>query len=138
MEIGSFNKVPDPYREPIQEPSGAEPKIEKPNFPEITVKQEIKKEIPKVGPSQEVPIPVPPAAPPMPPPAAAPKEDGLKNLTEDRQMKMLVDLAFQQGIDKAVQAAKATGDAYLIDKFHDTLVDELRQQLIEKGKLKEE
>ncbi len=128
----------DPYREPTQEPSGAEPKIEKPNFPEIPVKQEIKKEIPKAGPSQEAPISAPPAAAPMPPPVAAPKKDDLKNLTEDRQMKILIDLAFEQGIDKAISAAKATGDAYLIDKFHDTLVDELRQQLIEKGKLKEE
>ena len=128
----------DPYREPIQESSGTKPKIEKPNFPEIAVKQEIKKEISKAGPFQEVPISAPPAATPMPPPAAAPKKDDLKNLTEDRQMKILIDLAFQQGIDKAVNAAKATGDAYLIDKFHDTLVDELRQQLIERGKLKEE
>jgi len=26
---------------------------------------------------------------------------------------------------------------YLIDEFHDTLIDEMRQQLIDKGKLEE-
>lgn len=132
--------MPDPYREPIEEETPSLPppdkKVEKPVLAEIP---EIKKlqEKPLSAPPPEVVTPAPaptapsPAAPP-PPPA-----DELKVLDQDRQLKILVDLAFQQGLDKAVEAARATENPYLIDKFHDTLVDELRQKLIEKGKLKE-
>ena len=63
--------------------------------------------------------------------------DDPKILEKDRQLKMLVDIAFSKGLDKAVEAARATNNAYLIDEFHDMLVDKLRQELIEKGKLKE-
>ena len=131
--------MPDPYREPTKEPSPSPPKIEKPVFFEAKEALEKIKETSAVATAQEAPKPAPPTAPPpvFPLPAAPPKKEDLKDLDEDRQMKMLVDLAFQQGIDKAVQAARATGQAYLIDKLHDTLVDELYYQLVEKGKLKE-
>jgi hypothetical protein len=139
----------DPYREPIEEPAAAPPKIEKPAPFEAEKAMQKIREIPSSAPAQETPKPTPappvstpppsvpePAPTPAPPPPA-PKKESLKDLNEDRQMKTLVDMAFQQGIDKAVEAARATGQAYLIDKLHDTLIDELRQQLIEKGKLKE-
>jgi hypothetical protein len=141
LEIGNFNKVPDPYREPTEEPAALPPKIEKPTAFEAKEAIEKFKEMPAAAPSQEASKPAAPqTAPPVapaPPKSAPPKKEDLKDLDEDRQIKMLVDLAFQQGIDKAVQAARATGQAYLIDKLHDTLIDELHQQLVEKGKLKE-
>jgi hypothetical protein len=132
--------MPDPYREPAEEPAASPPKTEKPAAFEAKEALEKIRETPTVAPLEEQPNP-PASQAPVPltsqPPAAAPKKEDLKDLNEDRQMKILVDLAFAQGIDKAVAAARATGDAYLIDKFHDTLIDELHQQLIDKGKLKE-
>ena len=60
----------------------------------------------------------------------------LKNLDRQNQVKALSDLAFQQGLDFAIEVAKGLDNAYVLDEFHDSLVDELRKELIEKGKLK--
>jgi len=132
--------MPDSYREPTDEPAVSPPKIEKPTPFEAKETLDKIKETPTVAPLEEQPKPPAPQAPSpstLQPTAAAPKKEDSKDLDKDRQLKILVDLAFAQGIDKAVAAAKATGDAYLIDEFHDTLIDELHQQLIDKGKLKE-
>ena len=129
--------MPDPYREPIKDGPAPEAKTEKTVSPEGA--GEVKKtEQPAVAPPQKTAAPAP-APPSLAQSGAAPPSasDDLKSLDKDRQLKILVDLAFQQGINKAVEAAKATESPYLIDEFHDTLVDQLRQQLIEKGKLKE-
>lgn len=48
----------------------------------------------------------------------------------------LTDTAFTKSISDAVKEARATGNAALIDAFHDALVDELYDYLIERGKLK--
>lgn len=128
--------MPDPYREPIQD-SPSEQKIEAPLAPEKKEQVEKVAEGPAQAPAQEIVKPTPVAPPPTPPPVAPPVKEELKALDEDRQLKILVDLAFEQGLDKAVEAARATENSYLIDKFHDTLVDELYQKLMEKGKLKE-
>ena len=48
-----------------------------------------------------------------------------------------VNLAFEKGIDMAVVQVRASGNAALIDAFHDALVDELYSYLVEHGKLKE-
>ena len=132
----------DPYREPIEEKSVQSPKVEKPVPLEIKEKAEKIQETPAAGVTQEIskasPTPSPPPSGTTQAAGAAPKKEDSRDLDKEHQLKVLVDLALQQGIEKAVASAKATGDAYLIDRFHDTLVDELRQQLIEKGKLKEE
>ncbi len=147
--------MPDPYREITEEDSTqeAKPSAPAPNLvvPQAKVEKPLVPEtaafVPEKTPETPVPVPpqkvakpvVPPPAAPTPPPlppAAAPIQD-LKNLDKDRQLKILVDLAFEQGIDKAVKAAEATENAYLIDEFHDTLVDKLREKLVERGKLKE-
>ena len=132
----------DPYREPIEEKSAQAPRIEKPVPLEIKEKEEKTQETPAAGPAQEIPKTT--AAPTQATPSAIQaaktatlKKEDLKDVDKEHQLKILVDLALQEGIEKAVAAAKATGDAYLIDELHDKLVDELRQQLIEKGKLKE-
>ncbi len=128
----------DPYREPIKDGPAPEAKTEKTVSPEGA--GEVKKaEQPAVSLSQEAvgPSVVLPSSPPQSSVVAPAPAEELKSLDRDRQLKILVDLAFQQGINKAVEADKATESPYLIDEFHDTLVDQLRQQLIEKGKLKE-
>lgn len=62
----------------------------------------------------------------------------IKNLDQDKQVKVLCDLAFQKGLDYAIKTARALDNAYVLDEFHDTLIDELREQLIQKGRLAEE
>ena len=138
--------MPDPYREPTQEEKSSKPaaapapvqaaKAEK--APLIELKEESKEA--GVSPVQEKAKPIvsyPTSTTPLPSPPPAPVSEDIKDMSEDRQLKILVDLAFEKGINKAIETANATQNPYLIDKFHDTLTDELRDQLIEKKKLKE-
>jgi hypothetical protein len=60
----------------------------------------------------------------------------LKNLDRQNQIKTLCDLALQKGLDFAVEVARNLDNAYVLDEFHDTLVDELYKKLVEKGELK--
>ncbi len=89
----------------------------------------------------QAPMPQPaPAVPPAPqlavppPPAVEPPS----YLSEELKIKVqeLVNTAFSKTIDDAVKQARATNNAALIDAFHDALVDELYNYLIERGKLK--
>lgn len=80
-----------------------------------------------------------PAAPPI---IAVPKEEAkikageLKLLGEEEQIKHLSDLAFRKGIGHAVEVAQNLDNPYLLDKFHDTVVDRLYQELVKRGMLK--
>ncbi|MBU2564592.1 hypothetical protein KKA23_03370 [Patescibacteria group bacterium] len=55
---------------------------------------------------------------------------------KERQINLLIDFAFEKGIDRAIEVVKRMDNPYLLDEFHDTLVDELYNKLIETGKLK--
>ncbi len=131
--------MPDPYREITEEKSEAVKELEQiPAAPEAK-EQPIAPEKPSVTPQEQAPASaVPVSAPPQTTTSQPAPASVSADLENDRQLKILVDLAFAQGIDKAVSAARASENPYLIDKFHDTLVDELRQKLVEGGKLKEE
>ena len=50
-------------------------------------------------------------------------------------IQQLVTTAFTKSIDEAIKQAKASSNAALIDAFHDILVDELYNNLVERGKL---
>jgi len=63
--------------------------------------------------------------------------DQLKDLDKENQIKQLCQMAFEKGLDEAVGVAKKLDDPYLLDEFHDTLVDELYKRLVEQGKLKQ-
>ncbi len=65
------------------------------------------------------------------------KAKQLKDLDRPSQVKALCDLAFQKGLAFAIEVAKTLDNAYVLDEFHDTLVSELYNKLIEKGKLKQ-
>ena len=60
----------------------------------------------------------------------------LQGLDRQNQVKVLSDLAFQQGLDFTIEVARGLGNAYVLDELHDSLIDELYKQLVEKGKLK--
>ncbi|MFH1551986.1 MAG: hypothetical protein ABIC36_03880 [bacterium] len=65
------------------------------------------------------------------------KANQLKNMDKKSQIKALCDLALEKGPDFAIEVAKSLDSAYVLDEFHDALVDELRKSLIEKGDLKQ-
>lgn len=60
----------------------------------------------------------------------------IKALDKENQVKTLCDLALQKGLDYSIKVARSLNNAYVLDEFHDTLIDKLREQLIKKGKLK--
>lgn len=130
--------MPDPYREPVEDKPEAVKELERlSSVPEV--KEQAKTpETPSPAPVQEQTQISSPSVSSSPPSAATiPQDTAGSDLENDRQLKLLVDMAFEKGIDEAIKAVRATESPYLIDKFHDTLVDELRQKLVEKGKLKE-
>lgn len=57
---------------------------------------------------------------------------------EKEEIDLAVKTAFNKGIDEAVEQVRRTQNAHLIDAFHDLLVDELYQRLVQSGKLKKE
>lgn len=61
----------------------------------------------------------------------------LKGVEKDQQLKALVDLAFLKGVAYASDVARNLDNPYLMDEFHDTLIDEFRQKLVDSGKLEE-
>jgi len=71
--------------------------------------------------------------PATPPTASVPAylSDELKSKVQE-----LVNMAFNQSIADAVKAASKLNNPALIDAFHDILVDQLYNTLIERGKLK--
>lgn len=60
----------------------------------------------------------------------------LKELDRENQIKELCKLSFSEDLDFAVNVAKGLDSAYVLDEFHDALVDELYDKLVEKGELK--
>jgi len=79
------------------------------------------------------PTPVPPPSPTQ----VRQQVKDLQSLDRQNQVKILSDLAFQKGLDFAIQVAKDLDNAYVLDEFHDTLVDELYKRLIQEDKLKQ-
>lgn len=58
-------------------------------------------------------------------------------LEKQEKLEELKQLALEKGIKKAISIAKKMDDPYLLDELHDALVDELKSQLISRGKLEE-
>ena len=63
------------------------------------------------------------------------KAQALKSEPKERQIKLLTDLAFDKGVIYATEVARNLDSPYILDEFHDTLVDELYNYLIKQGKL---
>lgn len=59
----------------------------------------------------------------------------IMSLDKPKQVKTLVYLAFRKGIHYAVNIAEQLKDPYLLDEFHDTLVDHLYELLKNKKKI---
>ena len=91
----------------------------------------------KPAPSSVAPSLAPSSASVAAAPAPKPETQNLKGLEKNAQLKNLVDLAFQKGISYATDVARDLDNPYLMDAFHDTLVDKLHKELVERGKLEE-
>jgi len=66
-----------------------------------------------------------------------PEAEDFRGLEKNQQLKNLVDLAFQKGIFYATDVARDLDNPYLMDEFHDTLIDRLHKELVKRGKLEE-
>ncbi|MDP3731079.1 MAG: hypothetical protein Q8R34_01120 [bacterium] len=103
----------------------------------VALKEQVQEKVPEYQPSPApvVPIQEPfqtiPSAPPVPV-AELPSylSDELKNKVQE-----LVNMAFAKSIEEAVKEASKLNNPALIDAFHDVLVDQLYNTLIERGKL---
>jgi len=65
------------------------------------------------------------------------KAKEIRREEKERQVQLLTDLAFEKGVIHATEVAKKLDDPYILDEFHDSLVDELYNYLVEQGKLKQ-
>ena len=88
------------------------------------------------------PPPLPPVLPVQPTADTSfheTKIEELKNYESDKQLKALVEIAFERSLQDAVDIAKRLDNAYLLDELHDVLMDDeqLHKRLIESGKLEE-
>ncbi|MCX6730053.1 MAG: hypothetical protein NT058_00950 [Candidatus Portnoybacteria bacterium] len=61
----------------------------------------------------------------------------LKDEPKERQIELLIQMAFNKGVVEAVETAKNLDSPYLLDEFHDALIDHLYNKLVEEGKLKQ-
>jgi hypothetical protein len=91
------------------------------------VVRERMEEVPHLPPSLVPPPPPQPTAAPGAPPPPVPETF--------RVIKPFVDLAFEKNIPTAVHVVRKTGNAHLLDAFHDILVDRFYAELIKRGKL---
>lgn len=57
--------------------------------------------------------------------------------TEEQQIEEAINLAFTKGLESAIEQIKKSGQPHLLDAFHDKIVDELYQRLVQSGKLKQ-
>ena len=77
-------------------------------------------------------------APQYTPPVKPKQDDVAQNyvLPELKEkVQELVNLVFNKGLDEGIKEASKTNDPALIDAFHDILVDELYNALVERKKL---
>lgn len=91
------------------------------------VGEKIQETIPEQSSEPQTAVPVQPAPAVEPPIYLSPE---LKD-----KIQQLINLAFSKSIDEAIREAAKTNNAALIDAFHDVIVDELYDALIERKKL---
>lgn len=53
-----------------------------------------------------------------------------KNSSEEK-INSLIEIAFKKGIEKAVKEARKLNNPYILDEFHDRLVEELKERKAE-------
>ena len=59
----------------------------------------------------------------------------IKDEPKERQIQLLINMAFEKGVVEAIEVAKSLDSLYLIDELHDILVDELYNKLVTEKKI---
>jgi len=79
-------------------------------------------------------------AAPAPPVQTTPPSDDTSSYQRPElqaHVQELINLAFERSIKEAIDKVKASHNPALIDAFHDALVDNLYNELVERGQIKE-
>lgn len=100
------------------------------------IREIIKEKVELPKPPEKAPIPPPPVQKLTPEPVAK-KTKKISKEKREKQIKLLTDLAFEKGVIHATDVARKLDDPYILDEFHDALVDELYNYLVEQGKIKQ-
>jgi len=137
--------MPDPYRELTEEqpqPASAPvpelvPVETKETLPQPEKEKPAENVMPIEQPAVSVASSTAPSTAGPTPPAATQDAQNLRAYEKNQQLKALVDLAFTKGVTYASDVARQLDSPYLMDEFHDTLVDELHKELVQRGKLEE-
>ncbi len=64
------------------------------------------------------------------------QEVGQVSNEAEKVLKQLIETAFEKGVKKAIALSYKTSNPYIMDKFHDILVDVFYDKLTQKNKLK--
>lgn len=77
--------------------------------------------------------------PPTPPPAQVGDDSSPSYFSQDlkNQIQELINLVFTNSLEEGIKTAIKSNNPALIDAFHDVLVDELYNTLLERQKIKE-
>jgi len=126
-------EITDLERVLVEKKAALEQQKERGEIEEIPHEKEILREAIRER-IQTAPAPAGPIPQPSPP---SPTAETPSYLSEELRPKVqeLVNLAFEKSLDEAIKTAKATGNEALIDAFHDALVDEMYNHLVERKKL---
>lgn len=87
------------------------------------VGQRIQQQIPSYLPTTQAPV------------STAPEPPSYLSQELKDKVKEIINLVFSRNLDEGIAEARKSGNPALIDAFHDMLVDELYDQLIEKRKM---
>lgn len=63
-------------------------------------------------------------------------DDQLKSANIQHQLSLLTNLALTNGVYYAIKLARKIGNAYLLDRLHDMIVNELYEDLVKNKKIK--
>jgi hypothetical protein len=47
---------------------------------------------------------------------------------KEKQIEELISIAFKEGVEKALKIVKEIQDPYLLDEFHDRLIEEIKKR----------
>jgi hypothetical protein len=49
-------------------------------------------------------------------------------MEKEKEIEELISIAFKEGVEKALDIVKKAQDPYLLDEFHDRLIEEIKKR----------
>ena len=112
-----------------------ERRFPRPEVKESEVKEALRQEVGKMTGGTVARVSPPGGVAPKLPHKLEPSAQELEHMPDDRQVKFLVMMAMQDGVDKAVELARRVNSAFVLDELHDLIVDQLFNELVKRHKL---